>query len=105
MPAHISELTFLEHLAGRFNIPVPEHLSAEVSAAQIRQALKRWGGRDLVKPDVLAVRRACDLAFITFALGRAAGAAGEFLDHQDFGSPMDMRIPVSECEALTRPKD
>ena len=39
-----------------------------------------------------------------FAVGRAAGAGGEFLDHQDHGSPMDMRIPVSECITLTRPK-
>ena len=53
----------------------------------------------------LTVRRACDLAFLIFAVGRAGGAAGEFLDHQDFGAPMDMRIPVSECEVLTRAKD
>ena len=53
----------------------------------------------------MTVRRACDLAFLVFALGRAAGSAGEFLDHQDFGSPMDMRIHVTECTALTKPKD
>ena len=57
MPAQISELTFLEHLAGRFNIPVPEHLGAESPAVEIRRALTRWGGRGLVKPDVLAGRR------------------------------------------------
>ncbi len=57
MSARISELTFLEHLAGRFNIPVPERLSAEASGAEIRKALKRWGGRGLVKPDVLSGRR------------------------------------------------
>ena len=53
----------------------------------------------------MTIRRACDIAFLVFALGRAAGGAAEFLDHQDFGSPMDMRIPVSECTALTRPKE
>jgi succinyl-CoA synthetase alpha subunit/citrate synthase len=53
----------------------------------------------------LTVRRVCDIAFMTFALGRVAGAGGEFLDHQDTGSPMDMRIPVDECGMLTRPKD
>jgi hypothetical protein len=53
----------------------------------------------------MTVQRACDIAFLMFAVGRAAGSAGEFLDHQDYGSPMDMRIPVSECISLTRPKD
>ncbi len=53
----------------------------------------------------MTVNRARDMAFSIFAIGRAAGATGEFLDHQDFGLPMDMRIPVGECTALTRPKD
>ena len=58
-----------------------------------------------LKEKRITVRRACDIAFMIFALGRVAGAGGEFLDHQDFGSPMDMRVPVSECLALTRPVD
>jgi succinyl-CoA synthetase alpha subunit len=49
--------------------------------------------------------RAADLAFLGFALGRAAGGAGEYLDHRDYGTPMDARIPVSECEALTPPRE
>ena len=49
-------------------------------------------------------KRVEDCAFLGFALGRAAGGAAEFLDHQDYGTPMDMRIPASECEALTRPR-
>ena len=53
----------------------------------------------------MTVQRACDIAFLMFAVGRAAGSAGEFLDHQDHGSPMDMRIPVKECVSLTRPRD
>lgn len=53
----------------------------------------------------MTVRRAGDIAFLVFALGRAAGGAAEFLDHQDYGMPMDMRIPGSECSALTRPRD
>ena len=58
-----------------------------------------------LKEKRITIRRVCDIAFMIFALGRVAGAGGEFLDHQDFGSPMDMRIPVSECIALTRPVD
>ena len=58
-----------------------------------------------LKDKRITVQRVRDIAFMIFAVGRAAGAGGEFLDHQDFGSPMDMRIPVSECIALTRPKD
>jgi succinyl-CoA synthetase alpha subunit/citrate synthase len=53
----------------------------------------------------MTMRRVCDIAFMVFALGRVAGAGGEFLDHQDFGSPMDMRIPVSEGVVLSRAKD
>jgi len=53
----------------------------------------------------MTLARARDLAFAVFAVGRAAGSVGEYLDHQDFGSPMDMRIPVSECTMLTRSRD
>lgn len=57
MTAHITELPFLEELAPRFHLPVPEHLSAEASGAKIRQAMDRWGGKALVKPDVPSGRR------------------------------------------------
>jgi len=57
-----------------------------------------------LKDKRISINRVCDIAFMLFAVGRAAGAGGEFLDHQDHGSPMDMRVPVSECIALTRPK-
>jgi len=53
----------------------------------------------------LTLRRVEDCAFLGFALGRAAGGAAEFLDHQDYGTAMDMRIPTSECHSLTRPRD
>ncbi len=48
--------------------------------------------------------RAADLAFLGFALGRAAGGAGEYLDHRDFGTPMDMRTGTKDTTALTSPK-
>jgi len=51
----------------------------------------------------ITTQRVIDLPFAAFALGRAAGGAGEFFDHQDFGTAMDMRIPVNECRSLTRP--
>ncbi|MCP4377285.1 MAG: hypothetical protein GY794_14050, partial [bacterium] len=53
----------------------------------------------------MTVQRVCDIAFMVFALGRTAGAGGEFLDHQDYGSPMDMRVPVSESKSLTPQRD
>jgi succinyl-CoA synthetase alpha subunit len=53
----------------------------------------------------ITLDRAVDLPFITFALGRVAGGAAEYLDHRDFGTDMDMRVPVSECKMLTRPRD
>lgn len=57
MSAKATELTFLEHLARRFNIPVPEYLTAEASAAEIRRAMERWGSRAIVKLDVLTGKR------------------------------------------------
>ncbi len=53
----------------------------------------------------ITIARAEAIPFLAFALGRAAGGAAEYLDHQDFGTPMDMRIPASETKALVRPKD
>ena len=53
----------------------------------------------------ITLKRVEDCAFLGFALGRAAGGAGEYLDHQDYGTPMDMRIPAAECQSLTRPRD
>jgi len=53
----------------------------------------------------ITVRRVCDIAFMVFALGRVAGSAGEYLDHQDSGTPMDMRVPVAECLTLSRSFD
>lgn len=50
-------------------------------------------------------QRLIDIPFIAFALGRVAGGAGEYLDHADYGKEMDMRIPVKECLALTKPKN
>ncbi len=50
-------------------------------------------------------KRVEECAFLGFALGRVAGGAGEFLDHQDFNTAMDMRTPASDCVALTRPRE
>ncbi len=57
MPTQMTELLFLQRLAARFGIPVPEFLEADASGAEIRAALDRWGGRALVKPDVPIGRR------------------------------------------------
>lgn len=59
----------------------------------------------LLREKRMTLERAADLPFLAFALGRAAGGASEFLDHQDHGEPMDMRIPASEVRSLTRAKD
>ncbi len=54
MPARITELSFLQHLAGRFGLPVPGFLTDEATGGEIRDAMKRWGGKAVVKPDVLS---------------------------------------------------
>ncbi len=53
----------------------------------------------------ITAKRVESCAFLGFALGRAAGGAAEFLDHEDYGTPMDMRAKTSECQSLTRPRE
>ena len=53
----------------------------------------------------ITVERAMDLPFLAFALGRVTGGAGEYLDHRETGTSMDMRVPVSECRPLVRAHD
>ena len=53
----------------------------------------------------ISVGRALDLPFLTFALGRVAGGASEYLDHRESGTTMDTRVPVSECRFLGRLQD
>ena len=57
MAVKITELTFLQHLASRFHLPTPEYLTAEASGAQIRDAINKWSGKAIVKPDVLSGKR------------------------------------------------
>ncbi len=57
MPAEIAELTFLEHLAPRFRLPVPEHVPGDAEPEELRAALERWHGEALIKPDVLTGKR------------------------------------------------
>jgi len=57
MAVQITELIFLQQLASRFNLPTPEYLTAEATGAQIREAIGKWGGKALVKPDVLSGKR------------------------------------------------
>lgn len=53
MPFQMTEHPFLEQLAHRFNLPVPEHLDADAPRADVRDALERWGGKGVVKADVM----------------------------------------------------
>lgn len=53
----------------------------------------------------ISVARVLDLSFLTFALGRVAGGASEYLDHRETGTTMDMRVPVAECRFLGRLQD
>ena len=55
--AQIIELPFLEHLAPRFDIPVPEYLTAGAGGVKIRDALRRWSGKAIVKADVMTGKR------------------------------------------------
>ena len=56
MSARIGELTFLEKLAKRFEIPVPDYLVEPASPSKVKAKLEAWGS-GIVKPDVLTGRR------------------------------------------------
>ncbi|MBN1129356.1 MAG: hypothetical protein JXA71_10235 [Chitinispirillaceae bacterium] len=56
MSAKIGELVFLERLAKRFKIPVPDFLVEPVNQSEVKKKLKEWGS-GIVKPDVLAGKR------------------------------------------------
>ncbi len=57
MPVEITELTFLEQLAERHRIPVPRFVSGDAPARDLREGLEAWGGKAIIKPDVLAGKR------------------------------------------------
>ena len=54
MPFQMTELPFLEQLAHRFSLPVPEHLDGSAPRTRVRDALQRWGGKGVVKADVMS---------------------------------------------------
>ena len=56
MSARIGELTFLQELADRFKIPVPEYVVEPVNQSEVKVKLQTWGA-GIVKPDVLAGKR------------------------------------------------
>ncbi|MBN2322321.1 MAG: hypothetical protein JXQ30_01190 [Spirochaetes bacterium] len=57
MPQHVTEFTFLEHYAPRYGIPVPRHIPGTADVAAIRKRLEEWGGKAVVKPDVVSTGR------------------------------------------------
>jgi len=58
MAIAVSELTFMEQFAPRYGIPVPRHIEGSANRADLKKALSDWGGKALVKPDVLSGKRA-----------------------------------------------
>lgn len=56
MSAKVGELTFLEVLAKRYKIPVPEFLVDPAKQSEIKSKLQEWGS-GIVKPDVLVGKR------------------------------------------------
>lgn len=56
MALRIGELSFLEELAGRFDIPVPDFIVEPVTQSVVRQKLEEWE-TGIVKPDVLTGKR------------------------------------------------
>ncbi|HOO37512.1 MAG TPA: ATP citrate lyase citrate-binding domain-containing protein [Deltaproteobacteria bacterium] len=57
MSIRVTELTFLEQFASRYGIPVPRHIEGSAKRSELKKVLSEWGGKALVKPDVLTGRR------------------------------------------------
>ncbi len=53
----VTELTFLEHFARRYGIPVPRYVSGTAEIGDIKAAFESWGGQAIVKPDILTTGR------------------------------------------------
>ncbi len=58
MSIRVTELTFMEQFAPRYGIPVPRHIEGTATRVELKKVLGEWGGRALVKPDVMAGKRA-----------------------------------------------
>ena len=56
MNLKVGELSFLEGLAGRFNIPVPDFVVEPVAQSMVKRKLEEWE-KGIVKPDVLTGKR------------------------------------------------
>ncbi len=56
MSTKIGELSFLEELAGRFKIPVPDFVVEPVVQSLVKEKLEKWDN-GIVKPDVLTGKR------------------------------------------------
>ncbi|MBN1673458.1 MAG: hypothetical protein JXR37_20600 [Kiritimatiellae bacterium] len=56
MSRRVAELTFLEQLAARFNLPAPDYLAEPVKQSELRRKLEKWK-TGIVKPDVLSGKR------------------------------------------------
>ena len=56
MISKIGELVFLEQLAERFEIPVPDFVVEPVNQSDVKKKLQEWG-TGIIKPDVLAGKR------------------------------------------------
>ena len=52
----VGELTFLQHFAERFKLPVPEFEIDSVPQSKLKKRLEKWG-EGIVKPDVLTGKR------------------------------------------------
>lgn len=53
MSVQITEFIFLSQLSHRFSLPVPEFATADAGRIEIREKMEKWGGRGVVKADIM----------------------------------------------------
>lgn len=57
MSIKVTELTFLEHFAKKYGIPVPRYIDGTASVSELKMTFKEWNDKAIIKPDVLTGKR------------------------------------------------
>jgi len=64
MSIQVTELSFLKYYAPRYGLPAPQYIEAVEKRKEIKNALDKWNGKAIIKPDVLSGKRAKSNAIV-----------------------------------------
>ena len=64
MSIRVTELSFLKYFAPCYDLPAPKFIEATEKRKEIKNALDKWNGKAIIKPDVLSGKRAKSNAIV-----------------------------------------